>query len=83
MAQFDAKTVHKNDWGVIGGGAVVLVASFLTWFSVNIAGFISVDRNGWNSGFFSWFGVLCAIVAAGAARADSRPSPLSPADPAR
>lgn len=65
MAQFDAKTVHKNDWGVLGGGAVVLVASFLTWFSVDVASVISVSRNGWNNGFLGWLGVLSAIVAAG------------------
>lgn len=65
MAEFDAKSVHKNDWGVMGGGALVLIASFLTWFSVDLSGLLNLDRNGWNNGFLGWFGVLCAIAAAG------------------
>jgi hypothetical protein len=68
VAQFDAKTVHKNDWGVIGGGALVLIASFLTWFSKDIGFGITnatYTQSGWNSGFLAWFGILCAIAAAG------------------
>lgn len=69
MAEFDPKKVHKNDWGVIGGGAAVLIASFLPWFSLNLPDILGssydASRNGLNSGFLSWFAVLCAVAAAG------------------
>jgi hypothetical protein len=63
VAQFDAKTVHKNDWGVIGGGALVLIASFLPWWSFE-SGPFKVSWSGWDSKFLAWFGILCAIAAA-------------------
>lgn len=59
MAQFDAKTVHKNDWGVIGGGAAVFIASFLPWYSLG-----PYDVNGWDSKFLATMGILLAIAAA-------------------
>ena len=64
MAQFDAKQVPTNDWGVIGGGALVLIASVLPWYGVS-ASFFSTSVNGWNSGIRGWFSVLLCIAAAG------------------
>jgi hypothetical protein len=64
LAEFDPKAVHRNDWGVIGGGVAVFVASFMRWFGFDFAGMFEVSRTGWNSGLLAWLGILCAVSAA-------------------
>jgi hypothetical protein len=66
MPVIAGRNVNNNDLGVMAGGAVVLVFSFFTWFSIDvpqIAGF-SASRNGWNSGLFSFLAVVLGIGAA-------------------
>jgi hypothetical protein len=67
MPVIAGRNVNNNDLGVMAGGAVVLVFSFFHWFSygLNIIGVpAEVSVNGWNSGFFSWLGVLLSVAAA-------------------
>jgi hypothetical protein len=87
MAQFDAKQVHTNDWGVMGGGLLVLISSFLAWYgydSKSSFGHFSASIGGWSAGFFAWFGILLCIAAAVivALRVFSGPSINLPVTPA-
>lgn len=50
-------TAHKIG---LGGAIVLLVASFLPWYSVGAAGF-TFSLNGWNAGFWAWFGILLGL----------------------
>lgn len=44
----------------VGGGAVLLVASFLPWYSA-----FGISINAWDSGFLAWGGVMLGVVGAG------------------
>jgi hypothetical protein len=46
----------------IGGALVLLVASFLPWYSVGAFG-ITVSVNGWGAEFLAWFGILVGLAA--------------------
>lgn len=85
MATFDAKKVSTYDWAVIGGGAAVLVLSFLPWWGGSVAGFgLSVNRTGWNTPL-GILAVLLCVAAAGyvlATRAFALRSPQLPVGPA-
>ncbi len=63
MASFDAKRYTTNDWGVIGGGALVLISSFLPWYGAS-SKFFSASVSGWSAGFTAWFSILLCIAAA-------------------
>lgn len=66
MAAFDAKKVTTYDWGVIAGGAAVLVFSFFPWYgtSGSVAGIgFSASRSGWDT-FLGILGVLLCVAAA-------------------
>jgi hypothetical protein len=63
VAQFDAKKATNDDWGVIGGGAVVLVSSFLAWYGTSGGG-INVSASGWDSGFLAVLAILLCTAAA-------------------
>ena len=67
MAEFDAKNVSPLDWGVIGGGAVALIAMFMPWYGYQsdcpgIPG-VPCSVNAWDAGFSAWFGSLLVIAA--------------------
>lgn len=68
MAEFDPKKANNDDWGVIGGGAVVLVSSFLAWYGVSgeaIPGLrLNSSISGWDSKFLAVLGILLCTAAA-------------------
>lgn len=53
-------TAHKI---AIGGALVLLIDSFLNWYSVSAFG-VSIGINAWDAGFLAW-GAVVAGVAAG------------------
>jgi hypothetical protein len=61
MPVIGGRNINSNDFGVMVGGAIVLVFSFFNWFSYPLGYF---DRNGWNSGLFSFLAVVLGIGAA-------------------
>jgi hypothetical protein len=46
---------------IAAGGVVLLIASFLPWYSVDFGEFGSIDRNGWESPGAIW-SVLAVII---------------------
>ena len=61
---FDPKSVNNLDWGILGAGLLMFIFSFVDWYSYgDKSGFsdVTLDQNAW-SGFFGWFGVLCAVL---------------------
>jgi hypothetical protein len=63
LSGFDAKKVSPIDWGVIGGGALALIAMFMPWWGTQ-GGPINVSRNAWGAGIGAWLGALLVIGAA-------------------
>lgn len=68
---FDPKTVSPLDWGIIAAGVVAFIFSLFAFYtysvSISIAGLSTTSRSvSWSAwhGFFGWFGVLLALVAA-------------------
>lgn len=43
----------------LGGGALLLISSFLPWYSV-----FGISINAWSSGFLAWGGVILGVAAA-------------------
>lgn len=67
MAGFDLKSIKGNDRFIIGGGALVLLASFFGWYgyTAGTSGFhISGSTTGWGAGFWAVLGILLCIAAA-------------------
>ena len=60
--RFDWKELSTRDRVIVGGAAVVLIALFLPWYGVSVAGF-SASVNGWSAGFTAWAGGLLLVVA--------------------
>lgn len=60
---FDPKRLSTLDWLIVGGGAVVLLSTFMPWYGVDVGPF-SASVSGWSSGFLGWFGALLLILAA-------------------
>lgn len=57
----DFSKLKTSDWVIAGSGLVLLIASFLDWFTVEIEGNeffsgASAGGNGWDVGFF-WAGI--------------------------
>jgi hypothetical protein len=52
-------TAHKIG---LGGAVVLLVASFLPWYSVGFAGF-RASISGWDSGFLAGCGIVLGLAA--------------------
>jgi hypothetical protein len=46
----------------VGGAIVLLVASFLPWYSVSLGGFGSISIKAWDAGFWAWAGVLLGVA---------------------
>ena len=65
MPVIAGRNVKNNDFGVLIGGAIVLVFSFFHWFSYDpgIPQLVG-HRGGWNSGLFSFLAVVLAVGAA-------------------
>jgi hypothetical protein len=57
------RQVDLLDLVVVGAGVVVLVLSFLHWFSYSAGGF-SAGVSAWHAGFWGYFGVQFAVIAA-------------------
>jgi hypothetical protein len=51
-------TAHKIG---LGGAILLLVASFLPWYSVGVPGF-RISINGWDAGFLGWFGIVVGLA---------------------
>ncbi len=66
-AKIDPKNVNPLDWGILGCGLLALIFSFFDWYTVTVTfrgvSEASGGENAWN-GFFGWFAVLLAVVAA-------------------
>ena len=63
------KAADRLDLGTIGAGVLVLLASFMPYYTMSydlgaFGGEISDSVSAWH-GFFGWFAVLCAVAAAG------------------
>jgi hypothetical protein len=87
MAQIGGRNLATSDIGILGGGVVVLVSSFLPWMGIDWYYYRdSFNHIGWASGFFAVVAILLALGAAGlvAARifANFTPPPLGPVGPA-
>ena len=79
----DISRLKTSDWVIAASGLVLLIASFLDWFTVEIAGNeffggVSAGGNGWDVGFF-WAGIpvliglaMIAIVAIRAFSPDTK-----------
>ncbi len=66
-AAFDAKSVDKLDWAVLGAGFLALIFSFFSYytFSYHYLGYgASVSASAWH-GFFGWFAAFVALASAG------------------
>jgi hypothetical protein len=61
MPVIAGRNVNNNDLGVMVGGLIVLVFSFVTWFGTALN---ALTRNGWDSGIFSFLAVVLGIAAA-------------------
>jgi hypothetical protein len=53
-------TAHKI---AIGGALVLLIDSFLPWYSISFGGFGSVSINAWDAAFLAWGGVIAGVAA--------------------
>lgn len=82
MAGFDASRVDRDGWVVVGGGALVLIASLLPWYGLSTP-FASISVSGWGAGFTAWFSVVLCVAAAGyvLARASGIALPTLPVGP--
>lgn len=47
----------------VGGAALLLVSSFLPWYSISFGPLGSANLKGWNSGFFAWMGISLGLAA--------------------
>jgi hypothetical protein len=45
-----------------GGALLLLVSSFLPWYSADLGAFGSVNFNAWDANFFAWGGVILGVA---------------------
>jgi hypothetical protein len=60
------QTAHKFDLGIIACGVLMLIFSFLPYYTAELNGFglsISDSASAWH-GFFGWFGAVVALAVA-------------------
>jgi len=72
---FDPKNVNPLDWGILGAGALAFIFSFVSFYKAKVSvsgscppgvsGTSGPSESAWH-GFFGWFGVLAAVIGAGA-----------------
>ena len=55
------ENVKPSTWMLMGGGAVLLISTFLDWVSVSAGGF-SFGENAWDTDFFGLLGIFCALI---------------------
>ena len=55
------ENVKPSTWMLMGGGVLLLLSTFLDWFSVSAGGF-SVGENAWNTDGFGLLGIYCALI---------------------
>lgn len=53
-------TAHKI---AIGGALVLLIDSFLPWYSFDLGALGSVSANAWDAAFLAWGGVVAGVAA--------------------
>lgn len=58
--RWDLNNMTMGQKLAVGGGAVLLIASFLPWYSA-----FGISISAWDSGFLAWGGVLLGVVGAG------------------
>jgi hypothetical protein len=83
LQNFDAKTVHRPDWGAAGAGLLALVCSFLSWYHYSINAFgISHDYGGIGGGLTGFLVRLLTLAGlAGLAMAVAAPQVPLPVSP--
>lgn len=66
MPVIAGRNVNNNDFGVMAGGAALLIFSFFTWFKVDASDILGVSftKSGWTSGLFSFIAVVLGVGAA-------------------
>ena len=55
------KKLSPTEIAIMGGGALLLVASFLPWHSVSVPFFGTISRNGWEDPSTPW-SILAVLV---------------------
>jgi hypothetical protein len=66
LQNFDPKTINPLDWGIIAAGVVAFIFSLFKFYKYSVTiGPVSASEtaSAWH-GFFGWFGVLVALLAA-------------------
>jgi len=61
-------TMSNGEKLIAGGGVVLLVASFLPWYSIDLGGLATFSRNGWQSpgALWSLLAVIIGVIMAAA-----------------
>lgn len=62
---FNPAAINPMDWGILGAGLLAFIFSFVSYYTYGISGGPSdlADENAWH-GFFGWFAMLVALLAA-------------------
>jgi hypothetical protein len=55
-------TLSTGEKLIVGGGILMLIASFLPWYRVSFADILTISRNGWESPGAIW-SILATIIA--------------------
>jgi hypothetical protein len=61
---FDPKTVNPLDWAILGLGALLLIFSFFSYYSLD-AGFYSDSAGAWHfshGSFIAWFAMVFSVL---------------------
>jgi hypothetical protein len=69
---FNLAAVDKMDWAIFGVAFLTFVFSFFPYYTVSVSssGFSASSSEGAWHGFFGWFAVLVALIAAGLVAAE-------------
>lgn len=62
---FDPKSVNTLDWAVVGLGALLLLFSFFSYYSLDLGPYGSDSTGAWhfsNGSFIAWFAMVFAVL---------------------
>jgi len=59
----DFSKLSQNNMIAGGGGILAFISTLLPWYSIDFGFGASASVNGWDAGFFAWFGCLLALAA--------------------